>query len=228
MKKLFFLFAVISSTIYSQDLIGNYSFNSSLRNEASVFSDLIGNAITFTRDRFDNERRAVHFNGRSSYLYTENPNFIFSGNNEFSISVWVKFSRITPNNTCIVSSGNKDAGNFVVTIGLTKNIIRFGVGKQMVKWCNADYYHDNLEPDVWYHIVGIYKNKTAYLYLNGLKVSTTDFNLSTKSASLPFSVGADYNSSNDIWDYLNGDVDDLQIYDYALSQKQVVELYKEK
>jgi hypothetical protein len=78
---------------------------------------------------------------------------------------------------------------------------------------------------VWYHIVYVVQSKTARIYVNGVNYShaaTEPFNVPIAgSSSYPFIIG-----NNTDADFMNGDLDDPVIYQYALTPEQIVSHYR--
>jgi hypothetical protein len=69
----------------------------------------------------------------------------------------------------------------------------------------------------WTHVAFTYTGSTVTIFINGLQVGSGSLTLGNES-SANISLGA---RSDNNW-YLNGAIDDVRIYNYALSQKQIV------
>ncbi len=87
------------------------------------------------------------------------------------------------------------------------------------------YSDNNFSLNTWTHIVGV-RDVTAdklYIYKNGVLQGsgTTDTTTSVPSYSA-FTIGAQTTPSNR---YFPGQIDDVQIYNYALTAVQVKKLY---
>jgi hypothetical protein len=81
------------------------------------------------------------------------------------------------------------------------------------------------EPNVWNHAVGIFSGTTSlHIYLNGSLLSTTNLGLPrAPTASTELTLGV-LNGGNNY----SGLVDELRVYDRALSASEVLNLYKGK
>ncbi|HBU07276.1 MAG TPA: hypothetical protein DEB09_04295, partial [Candidatus Magasanikbacteria bacterium] len=72
----------------------------------------------------------------------------------------------------------------------------------------------------WYHIVGTYNGNTSSIYINGV------LNTSTNSGS--FSIGSNTSSlsiGGYVSNYFNGNLDDVRVYNRALSTQEIEKLY---
>ena len=84
----------------------------------------------------------------------------------------------------------------------------------------------NVNDDNWHHVVGVYDGTTMYLYIDGglgssiRAVGTVDVN------SQPLYIGANsgYSGGRE-W---NGLIDDVRIYNYALTEAEIMALYAGK
>jgi len=81
-----------------------------------------------------------------------------------------------------------------------------------------------LNTDTWYHVAAVARGPAdASLYINGLDDEGT---YSGTGASLAYSSGDSFIGSNDgTRNFLNGKIDDVRIYDRALSAEEIRQLY---
>lgn len=81
------------------------------------------------------------------------------------------------------------------------------------------------KPNTWYHVVGVYDGAKMNLYVNGVVDNSIDYaggNL-TGDASNPTIIGASYSGS--YFNNWNGEIDDVRVYNRALSANEVQQLY---
>jgi len=72
----------------------------------------------------------------------------------------------------------------------------------------------------FHHLVGVRQGTTAMLYLNGILVGTgNSINLITSDSSNAVVIGGRVGTTND--PYFNGIIDDVRIFDHALSAQEV-------
>lgn len=81
-----------------------------------------------------------------------------------------------------------------------------------------------LPVNTWYHAVATYDGATMRLYLNGVEVgATAKTGTLATSTSVPVSIGRSPEGSN----YMTGAIDDVRLYDRALTTSQIAALLNE-
>lgn len=171
--------------------------------------------------------QAMNFNGVDNYIQFENANHL-NISNEISISLWVKWRNIT-------SGGSFNGGVLISkTIGTayTTHGFHIGIDWLILQWRTSDsngsnsvdYATSNFVMDRWYHLTFVLSHDgTQTIYRDGIQVAQTKF--ATKrdiSINAPIRLGRGYNTNFD------GMLDDVRIYNHALSEKEIKELSKAK
>lgn len=77
----------------------------------------------------------------------------------------------------------------------------------------------------WFHVVGTYDGQVARLYVNGVEICTDEHTGDIPMAASPWTIGAIPLSGNVNGDALIGTVDDVRIYDKALTESAIVTIY---
>lgn len=72
----------------------------------------------------------------------------------------------------------------------------------------------------WTHIAGTYDGAILTLYVNGQLRMTANFTGPIGTNTLPFYIGRSFTGSNEI-DYFNGMIDDLRVWNRALTQNEI-------
>lgn len=148
-----------------------------------------------------------------------NSNFNLTPN--FTISAWFKPDNITKNlnglllfkqNQIILRNGGNGNNNLLLTLyGINNNAI-----------INQDSVNSLLPANEWTHIVIVRKGATCNVYINGKVTYTKSLANNTISNNLnDFVLGG-----NTLERITN--IDDFQIFDRALSEKEVLALYQNK
>lgn len=124
--------------------------------------------------------------------------------------------------SCIMSSGDWNAQNCWV-IGFNRENTSIS--------CPVNGYNRGLIPigftltnNKWYHLATVYDNGTSYAYLDGELIGSIANPGIYQSSSTTACIGRDQ-AHGGFFPY-NGDINDLRIYDHALSQAEVKELSK--
>ena len=170
--------------------------------------------------------KCYNFNGTDQYLSTgKTPSQIFSQNGSaFSLCAWVYITAKPTNQTAIISSNNYQ--QYGIGIGLKTN------GAITFMYMNSGKSHEftadwTLPIGKWSHIIMSYDSiiKKGYLYLDGKLKNTYDITIGDWAlGTLPFLIGKNQQGG---WPgYFNGKMNDVRIYDHALSAKEIKELSK--
>ena len=142
---------------------------------------------------------------------------------EYSFACWIKVhGKHGQYQTCIMSSGDWNQGNCWV-IGFDQN--------NTAIFCPVNNYNKGrinlssaLVSNQWYHLATVYKNGVSTAYLNGTKVGEVSAQGIYQSSSTTAYIGRD--QAHGGFFPFNGDINDLRIYDHALSQAEIKELSK--
>lgn len=238
MRKLFlslfsFTFSFLSHSQNSDGLIARYYFN-----DGKALNDLTGlpvkaSGIAFGEDRFGNSSSSCYLNGNiNSYLNLGTSDNLKPSTG--SISLWLEIG--TP-----IYAGR---GYQVNPIMLTKCCegndffeaysICYSLGtKQMSVCCTLDSITQITVncPEIfpvreWHHLVMTYDDNELSFYLDAKLEGRVNKNFHSKFlGGDSVMVGNSANSKNSR--YLNGNVDDIRIYNKVLSQDEISKLYNE-
>ncbi len=78
-----------------------------------------------------------------------------------------------------------------------------------------------IENDVWYHAAMTYDGATMKLYLDGSEDASTNLNVSAALSGLAASIGSAIKPDYAPLGFFEGQIDDVRIYDSALSQPEI-------
>lgn len=206
------------SSISTNGLIGYWPFNGN--DESGNGKNGVKFQVSAANDRFGNLNSAYYFVGSNSYLEIANSSGFELGGNVFSISIWVNCDANIPYlggnlmnksvNALVV--GTTDNGSS----GLPNTALKYGVG--------FDSYgkHYGVYPDIlpktgWNHIVCVRTSSGYDYYINNQKY-TLPYNQMNVSKS-------DINNALFFGKGINGYLDDIVIYNRALSPDEIAALY---
>ena len=162
---------------------------------------------------------AAIFNGSSSII--QSPLDLDDYDETWSISMWVKFD-FNSSYRGVAGTVNSSALNgFVIDIGTSGEIrFRFRNGSTSVSALSSSSTYGDGN---WHHIVVVKGATTNYLYIDDdsevLSVATTTG--ITHNAQITFGRTGSYT------DYFKGSIDQVRIFNTALTQSQVTQLYQE-
>ena len=222
MKKLISLFVLIicfSNTSYSinldSGLVAYYPFNGSTIDESGNGNDLSNYGASYSVNRFNVPNRAVLFTP-GSYMEKDSPlNFPFGGSPK-TISCWVNSTTSFTTMVIVEWGSHFYSQRFaMMTYVLTSTEFFSGFAN--------DVLGNVVIPDNhWKHIVITYEIGNLRMYVNGL----TDINgtipvLNTSGSKLRIAKSVIETEG------YSGLLDDIRIYNRALSESEVQELYTE-
>lgn len=198
--------------------------NGDLHNQGLANINLTNNGATI--DNNGKIGKCYSFNGSSSYLYENTYDWSNFNTSEFSLCCWYKEpSPVASGNSQIIHIGTNSGWNNI-RIGLLRRLTSgypmFSVsnGSSAV---NYNFTASTFLLDTWNHIAVTYKNGELKMYLNGIldKTSTTTI-IPVLNSSQHLGIGAAPNGAEKLTGFLN----DVRIYDHALSAKEVEEIAK--
>jgi hypothetical protein len=216
----------LQGTSAAASLVAYYPFNGNANDESGNGHNATVIGASLTQDQFGNPNSAYAFNGTSDYLEAQSPDFNIT--RAITIAAWVEPNI---NNTVlpIVNKYRSDLGYRAYWLyGWTS-------GEQGPRWrvCtggSSEYigeaFVDELLPTTsWSFVAGTYDGSDVKLYINGTlrHIGTVSGMINTNS--LPLRIGADNELPPS---YFNGKIDDVRIYNGALSATEILQLYNQQ
>ena len=220
-----------NSTPLQQGLVAWYPFDGNA-------SDMSGNGnhgtvhgATLGTDRHGQLNNAYNFDGVNDYLEVmDSDNFDF-GDQGFSVSAWTKkFSQINSDVGVVVSqwnTGGSPGSNEWVLSGSTSG----SIGRPCLSVEISNQYKSAISPDIfglnqWSNLIGVHDGSKMILYMDGAKVAEN-----LDATGIVNETGSNlffgkYRDSNPI--FSNISIDDVRIYDRALSAEEIRLLYEEE
>jgi hypothetical protein len=156
----------------------------------------------------------------ASYQYANAGTGVVSTNAAFSACAWVKFNSVNSYNSVLAANGanvpglvlNRDAAG------------QFAVDMRASDSTGSTGYHvigtTTVATGTWYHVCGIYDGSKDHLYVNGSEEGTAQTVSATWNATGNFTIGAALWSAA-LVNYVDGTIDDVRVYNIALSATQV-------
>lgn len=227
-----FLIALAVPTVASAadaggNLVAHYTFDNDFKDSSGNANDgtNVGD-VTFADDAVFG-KSAVFTGG---YLNVASKPELNLGS-KFTISVWVKISPdLAGHNVSVpIISKLDDRGNYNNYHAYARGTFGAGMG---VKFTNGDVsvqnggFEDFGLADDWSHLVFSCDGQALYLYHNGTLKATKEIkaggSVKSSESNMRIGTGNDLNNSNLIF---KGMMDDMRIYDYALSSAEIKALY---
>lgn len=205
----------------AQTPIHTFTFDNTLANTANTValtpSIAVNSASTlfYTTDRKGNANGALK-NTNNHYLTATISN-LPQGNAARSISMWVQFapSGIVPtvHLACYGGSNTSEGYGLTHEVSLSR-VINYGVNNDVT--ANQVHVENN---STWYNYVITYDGTTAKIFRNGVLLTSSAVTWNTVGNI--FKIGGTIGGSN----YFNAAIDDVKIYDVALTDAQAKDMY---
>ena len=183
------------------------------------------NSSSLTTNRFNAPASAVSFNGVNQNVYFPFNSLLYP--TEITLSMWVRFGQY--GNACIARGGNGS------TDGLRGFQLLTDTGSQSVIY--QDFGGGGSNPSItipitnfvigkWTHLVISRATNMCAMYLNGARVGLqTNLTQYAKPQFTPLSLGANNSDPSGFFYYWNGGLDDFHLFNKALNDVEVLELY---
>jgi hypothetical protein len=217
----------IPSYVPTNGLVGWWPFNGNANDESGNGNNGTVNGATLTTDRNGNVNSAYSFDGTSNFInIPDNSTLDLTSN--FTISAW-----FNPNSLGIVNmilskhDGNLEHG---YTFGLWQ-----GSSNSFVCFQASPNYNSSTYPNTsgsayigqWKNFTATYEKSTGLLnyYLDGVIIfsSIVIFNIQNTSQSLR--IGTNF-QNNSAMHFFSGQLDDITIWNRALTQQEITTLYQ--
>ncbi|MBW8041405.1 MAG: tetratricopeptide repeat protein [Planctomycetes bacterium] len=168
--------------------------------------------------------KAIDLDGDGDYVDCGNESF-FDINDLITITAWIKVNEFDKKHQAIITKG--DNSWRLARVG-DSNSVEFACnGTATTRWTGegevpwAVLGTTSVNDDKWHHIAGVFDGTQLYLYIDGVleaaKSATNSINISKHKVY----IGANAQVPGREW---NGSIDDVRIYNYALSQAEIVSI----
>ena len=199
-----------------QGLVGYWPFCGNANDESGNGNNGTVNGATLTTDRFGSAGKAYKFDGNQIIDLGNKPEFNFTG--PFAISAWAK-KNTSSNQWHILGKRN---GGFDFQYQLSSNDLPYGLAFGGLGSVNSFIQTGILIPDsTWEHFVGMFNGSTWKLFRNGNLVDSL-----VGSLTAPVTSNLVFGNSGNTQGYV-GTVDDIAIWNRALSQSEITQLYNQ-
>ena len=198
-----------------EGLVAHYPFNANANDESGNGNDGVVNGATLTSDRFGNENSAYSFDGVDDYIYIPfSEDFNFDPSGQLTLNAWANTNVLDVSQHIVTKSPPNTMWDYGLTID-NNNLFLFGHHSQ-----HEAYSTTQAQINEWFMVTGVYDNSNWKIYING--VLETD----NTASSITQSIGglAIGRKGETELGYFNGKIDDISIYNNALSQYEINDL----
>ncbi len=205
-----------------QGLVAYYPFNGNANDESGNGNNGTVNGVVMVNDRFGGSNSAFSFNGFSSFISV--PGIAVQSNFNRATSFW--FNTESNLGGMFISTGsgtNQNGGTYNIRI-VDEGYLSF-MGGNFTSCCydinptSGTYIKDGL----WHHALVNYESGSFYFYVDGILINTVALAINTNGQFNYFGKSNDANLLNA--SFYNGILDDVFIYNRALSPAEIQQLY---
>jgi hypothetical protein len=214
----------VPSYVPTNGLVGWWPFNGNANDESGNGNDGTVNGATLTADRFGISDRAYGFDGVDDFINTQSSGPL--GSSDRSLSVWLNNN--SSSLTQILGYGYQppSGGEFNLLLNQLCQGITIDVHNNYITFTSI-----NLSDGNWHNVICTYNNSIGSsiigvrMYVDGVLLTSincqnpVNVNINTLNTELNFGrYQAGYN-------YFNGKLDDIGIWNRALTADEVLALY---
>ena len=217
-------------------LLAYYQFNNSGADSSGKGNDAYNyHNLTSTDNRFGKPNSAFYFNGTDGYMVIKDNNSLRLSNTDFTLNVWVEFDSY--NNSfgseilCKRGEGHTNGWNYGIT-GVEDQIHGYPIGAPSYQVSgSSDPIAIGINPiglGHWHMLTTVYSltNQTISYYEDGVFQNTLgNIPSPNPSTAADLYIGQDSQGSGATAYYLQGKLDDIRIYNRAISVSEIQKLF---
>ncbi len=213
-----FLVSPSASQIPIDGLVAYYPFNGNAHDESGNGNDggVLGASLTF--DRFGNPDHAYSFDGVDDLISIPNSSSLQSIDSEITLAAWVYVNGWYTNWAGLASKSNSiERAQYGVAFQPEGRIDVDLVGTKITLLTGFQF-----ELSTWYFLAMRWDGEDVQVFVNESIVGASTYAPPPLANQMPFEIGRHTPVNTE---YMNGLIDDIRLYDRALSDAEVQELY---
>jgi len=225
----------------STDLTAYYPFSGNADDVSGNGFDGMNNGASLTNDRLGSPNSAYYFDGNTDFI--DIGDNLDADDHDLSICAWIKSNNFDQYGKIInkgqTVNGTPQHSGFSLRIvnsqwGTTPSgqpELRFGFTDDNSNGAFAALPVQNLDVNKFNYVVGTlernsYRTIEMKLYVDSVPVDTTIINIGSSNTNIPLAFGALHRGTfGDTGEYFTGVIDDIRIYQRAISQNEIDQLY---
>ena len=168
---------------------------------------------------FPNNSYSGEFDGTNDYISVPTISEL-NAPTAFSTSLWFR-PQGTPSDETILSAGSSSGNRFYIQLQSSTNI-RYGSGSTF-----DDFTISTVSTTTWYHLATIHNGTSLEVFLDGVSQGTASANAPQSGYGTSFHIGAYAVATSPSFKF-NGYLDEVAIFDSALSSTEVSNIYNNK
>jgi uncharacterized protein (TIGR02145 family) len=218
-----FIFLTVNAQITTDGLVAWYPFNGNANDESGNGNNGTVNGATLTPDRFGTANSAYSFNGTNNNIVV--PHSSDQNSLPQSISIWFKTNQTASSGiSYIISKYNGNCNGYYIGLDLQTGILM----PRYAKNCTSNLIYNplnNIRDNQWHLIVMITDSSQMSIYIDNQFVNSV--NWTGIPGSTTTNTELRFGANNPITYYYKGSLDDIRIYNRALTPTEVNSIYNE-
>jgi len=166
---------------------------------------------------------AFLFDGKGDWVHVANESN-FDCTSEVTVAAWIKVNRFDKDYQAIVTKGDSawriQRNQGADSIEFACSGLKIPSGNQY----GGLYGKKSVNDGKWHHIAGVYNGEKMILYIDGKEDASQPASGPIAHNDEPVYIGENAEMTGRFW---NGLIDDVHVYNYALSEGQIMALYNE-
>jgi chitodextrinase len=222
LRPLFFLCfccLLTSVAIFAQTPVANYTFTGNTNDESATANHASINGALLTQDRFGFANNAISFDGVQSYLSAANAAAL---NSDYTtVAFWIKVNELPATGEVYPISFGGWQERWKVSLPSHGKLIWTTNSEPGISDMDAGDGNE-LVPGDWTHVAFVHDGTKDIIYINGAQVAEKDVPGTLNTTDKPLGIGYDPIGNGN---FLNGDMDEVLIFDAALTSEEITALY---
>lgn len=211
-----------TAPIIGDGLVADYPFSGNGNDVTPYRNDAIISGAQLADDRFGRANKALRFDGVNDEVMAANS--VQLNSDYTTVSFWINVNELPA-----------QGESYLLSFGGWQERWKISLpshGKPVWTTNNSSGISDmdsgdgnELAPGVWTHVVMVHDGTKDKIFFDGALIAEKDVSGTLNSTTHPLGMG--YNII-DGGSYLNGSLDDVQVYNIALTDQQIADLYAQQ
>jgi chitodextrinase len=206
--------------VHNENLVADYPFSGNAVDETAFNNNGWVNGAVLSTDRFDRKNHSFDFDGKTAGITANNSLQLNSPTT--TLSFWVNVTELPAQGEAYLLSFGGWQERYKVSLP--------GHGKPVFT-TNGDFGccsdmdsgdGNELQVGVWTHLAMVHDGAKDKIFVNGVLANEKDLVGNLNTTTHPLGIGFD---PIDVANYFNGKLDDVQIYNYGMTDQEVADLY---
>ncbi|MBN1349533.1 carboxypeptidase regulatory-like domain-containing protein [candidate division KSB1 bacterium] len=219
-----------TGSIPAEGLVAHYPFNGNAKDESGNANHGAVSGAALSSDRFGNSNKAFSFDGINDLINCGHQSSL-QLSNAITISAWFNSTSSSVLGRYIIGKcdNNSPSYEYMICFDYSAGVSGYGL-KSCIGGLNFDESGTNFKPDAnkWYHVAVTWEYPGTFkLYLNGMLLNTKPTTSLIEHTDQDMIIGCIRPSGEPQMRYFSGKIDDIRIYNRALTDSEILQLYCE-